>query len=75
MPVVAVNDVRLPAQLLEHLQGGPAKEHEPLPIVIVAVDLLAAEVLVAANQVGGHILDGALEDRGQLVAGACGHRQ
>ncbi len=76
VPVVAMDDVRSPIHLLEHLDRGPTEKDEPFGIVGIHVDALTVVVLGAVHHIDGHVLaDGALQDARRFGALVYRHRE
>ena len=57
MPVVHVNDVGPEIRGREHVQDGLAKESEPLPVVIILVDLRTVVQVGLVDQVDRDLSD------------------
>ena len=70
LPVVAVDDVRLPVQIGQHLEHGLGVIGEALCVVILAVDLAAGEVILVVDEVEGDAVRFIAEDAAVLVAPA-----
>ena len=63
VPVVHMDHVRLKAERLEHLQGGPAEVDETRIVVPEAVHALPAEELGIVDEVDGNVItDPPLQD-------------
>ena len=51
LPVVGVDHVGIPGQMLEGLQNGLGEEGEPLPVVIVSVTAVPVEIVFVVDEV------------------------
>ncbi len=54
MPVVAVDDVRLEADLGQHGQDGAAEVGEAFIVIAVAVEAIALEIPFVVDEIDGH---------------------
>ena len=70
LPVVAVEHVGVPVQVAHALHHGPGEVGEPLPVVIVAVDVGALEVVLVVHEPVGDPVP--LELKQAAVGGAPG---
>jgi hypothetical protein len=55
VPIVAVDDIRRPAETPGHLQSRPAKEEEALAVVWIAVYAVSIEVIGAVDHVDRNV--------------------
>ena len=62
LPVVAVDDVRVPVQVGRRLDDGTGEKGEPLAVVIVAVDLGAFEIIFVVHEEVGDVVLPQLQD-------------
>ena len=70
LPVVAVDDIRLPVEVRQHLEHCLGVVREALCIVVLAVDLTAREIVLIINEVIGHAVLFVAENAAVLVAPA-----
>ena len=73
LPVIAVDDVRLPFQVGQHLEHRLGKIGEALRVVILAVDLAAGEIVLVVDEIEGHAVRLIAEHAAVLVAPAQAH--
>ena len=74
VPIVAMQDIGLPHDLLAQLQPSAAEEEESLRVVGLHVDAIAVVETRVLHKVHGHALpEGAFQDGGRLVAIVPGH--
>ena len=70
LPVVAVDDVRLPVEVGQHFEHCLGVVREALCVVVLAVDLTAREVILVVDEVEGHAVRLIAENAAVLVAPA-----
>ena len=70
LPVVAVDDIRLPVKVGQDLEHGLGVIGEALGVVILAVDLAAGKVILVVDEIEGHAIRFIAEDTAVLVAPA-----
>ena len=70
LPVVAVDDVRLPVEVGQHLEHRLGVVREALCVVVLAVDLAACEVILIIDEIIGNAVCLIAEDTAVLVAPA-----
>ena len=70
LPVVAVDDVRLPVEVGQHLQHGLGEVGEAFRVVILAVDLAAGKVILVVDEIEGYAVRLIAEHAAVLVAPA-----
>ena len=70
MPVMAMQDVRRPAEPRQHVQHRLAEKAEPLGFVIEVVKAFAAEIVLIVDKVDGHAFVLQLEQAAVLTTPA-----
>ena len=70
LPVVAVDDIRLPVQIGQNLKHSLGVVREALCIVVLAVDLAAGEVILVIDKIISNAVCLVAEDAAVLVAPA-----